>query len=102
VNQRILSAAATKIRARYDSAQIILFGSTARGTDIPGSDIDLCVVIENPSERLLDISRVLRKDLHPILSGPLDLLVYDKNTFEDRSAFPLTMEAEIAEQGVRL
>ncbi len=102
MNQSILTAAATKIRARYESAQIFLFGSTARGTEKADSDIDLCVVIENPKERLLEISRILSKDLHPILSGQLDLLVYNKENFEDRSSFPLTMEAEIVEQGIRL
>jgi predicted nucleotidyltransferase len=102
MNQAILSAAATKIRARYDSARIILFGSMALGNETPESDIDLCVIINNPSERLLDISRYLHKELHPILRRPLDLLVYDKTTFDDRASLPLTMEAEIIETGVAL
>jgi predicted nucleotidyltransferase len=102
MNQAILSAAATKIRSRYDSARIILFGSTAAGNETEESDIDLCVIISNPSERLLEISRTLRTELYPILKRPLDLLVYDKTTFDDRAALSLTMEAEIIEKGVAL
>lgn len=102
MNQAILSAAATKIRSSYDSARIILFGSTALGNETEGSDIDLCVIINNPSERLLEISRNLRNELHPILKRPLDLLVYNKTTFDDRASLPLTMEAEIIETGIAL
>lgn len=76
--------------------------STAGGTDSEDSDIDLCIVIEDPTERLRDISRKIRRELYPILHKPIDILVYDKKTFEDRASLPVTMEGEILEQGKAL
>lgn len=102
MDEKALKNAVAHVKQTYRNARVILFGSTAKGTDSPDSDLDLCIVIENPEERLRDISRQIRKEIYPMLRKPLDILVYDKSTFEDRSALNLTMEAEIVEQGKEL
>jgi len=102
MDEKALKNAVSHVKQTYRNARVILFGSTAKGTDSPDSDLDLCIVIENPEERLRDISRQIRKEIYPMLRKPLDILVYDKSTFEDRSALNLTMEAEILEQGKEL
>jgi len=102
VNDQALQAAADKIKTQYSQAKILLFGSWAKNTNRTDSDIDLCVILENPKQRPIEISREIRKEIYPILHSPLDILVYDKKTFDERSAFPLTMEAEILEYAKEL
>ena len=97
VDDQNLLAAADRIRTQYHQAKILLFGSRAKNTDRPDSDIDLCIILENPKQRPIEISREIRKVIYPLLHHSLDILVYDKKTFDERSAFPLTMEAEIIE-----
>ncbi|MDA3849712.1 MAG: nucleotidyltransferase domain-containing protein [Spirochaetaceae bacterium] len=97
-----LTEAADKIRSQYKDARILLFGSHARNDARENSDIDLCIVLDNPEKRLLEISRDIRKVIYPILKKPLDILVYDSISFNDRSSFPLTMEAEILEYAQEL
>ncbi len=92
-----LEEAAEKIRSHYHDARVLLFGSQAKGDANEDSDIDLCIIITDPQKRLLEISREIRKDIYPILRRPLDILVYDSKSFEERSSFPLTMESEILE-----
>jgi len=102
MNEEILQAVATQVRKHYPRAQVMLFGSTAEGNDSEDSDIDLCILIKDPTERLRDISRRIRRELYPILHKPIDILVYDKETFEDRASLSVTMEAEIMEKGKAL
>jgi predicted nucleotidyltransferase len=97
MNENSLDIAVAMIRSQYSQAKILLFGSQAKGSSGKDSDIDLCVILDNPLQRTLDISRQIRKDIHPLLKQSMDILVYDKKTFDERSAFPLTLEAEIAE-----
>jgi len=97
-----LQTAVSHVKQQYSNARIILFGSNAKGTDSEESDIDLCIVIDKPSERLRDISRKIRREIYPILNKPIDLFVYDKQTFDDRASLPVTMEAEITENGKEL
>lgn len=92
-----LKQAADIIRNNYNHSKILLFGSHAKNIETETSDIDLCVIIDSPKERLLEISRNIRKNIFPILHRSLDILVYDKKTFEDRASLSLTMEAEISE-----
>ena len=97
MEESALKHAANVIRNNYDHSRILLFGSHANNTATETSDIDLCIIIDSPGERLLEISRNIRKEIFPILHKPLDILVYDKRTFEDRASLSLTMEAEISE-----
>ncbi len=92
----VLKQAANIIRNNYNHSKILLFGSHAKDSATKKSDIDLCIIIDNPQERLLEISRNIRREIHPILHSALDILVYYKKTFEDRAALPITMEAEMA------
>jgi len=102
MENRSLKQAADVIRSQYDHSKVLLFGSHARDNATESSDIDICVIIENPVERLLDIGRNIRKEIFPILHKPLDILVYDKKTFEDRASLTLTLEAEITEHVLEL
>lgn len=102
MDRDLIQNATRIIKLQYTDAKVLLFGSTAREKDAEESDIDLCIVIEDPKERLLDISRNIRKAIYPVLHKPLDILVYDKKSFDERSSLPLSMEAEIIEHGVEI
>ena len=97
-----LRKAARRIRDHYPGARVLLFGSAARGTSGTESDVDLCVVIEDPDRRPIEIGREIRREIRPIVGGPLDLLVYDSSVFRDRAAQPVSFEAEIEEEGEEL
>lgn len=71
----------------------------ARGTSGTESDEDLCVVIDHPHRRPIEIGREIRREIRPIVHGPLDLLVYDSAVFRDRAAQPVSFEAEVEEEG---
>ena len=102
MNEDVLQAVASRVRKYYPGAQVIIFGSAAEGRESEESDIDLCIIIEEPGERLRNISRRIRRELYPILKKPIDILIYDRDTFEDRASLSVTFEAEIMERGKAL
>jgi predicted nucleotidyltransferase len=62
-----------RLAARFDPDQIILFGSQARGTAEPGSDVDLLVIM--PVSGCKRDKRVeMRAALHDI-AAPRDILL---------------------------
>ena len=66
------------------SAQIILFGSQARGEATDHSDVDLLIVVEDPFQEGRERMELMT-DLWTVLSdvsGPKDLLVYSRDEVE--------------------
>ena len=100
--RRDAATAASKIREHFPHARVFLFGSAARGTDDAGSDLDLCVVLDVGSRREIEIAREISRELHTLVRRPLDVVVYDEAAFDERAALPLTLESEVAEEGVVL
>ena len=68
----ILSRSKPTLVARYGVARIALFGSTARGTARPDSDIDILVAFDGPamSERYFGVQFFLED----LLGRPVDLV----------------------------
>lgn len=64
--------------------RIVLFGSAARGDMTVGSDLDVIVIVPNPG----DVKEAFRSlsQLSRNLSWPVDLLVYDIETYEKKAA----------------
>ncbi len=60
------------IAKMHGAELIILFGSRAKGTERPQSDIDICVVVQTTSKRRLAalISAEIDSDI------PIDILLY--------------------------
>ena len=57
---KLLSALRTALRTEHNVRFALLFGSAARGTDAPGSDVDVLVSLRNPHlERILALSAKL-------------------------------------------
>ncbi len=66
---------------------IILFGSQARGTSIPGSDIDVLVVTERLDKKIRDtivdeaFEISMREDI-PVIALPCDIQEFDSPSFK--------------------
>ncbi len=102
VTQEQLRRASETVKKKYNVKKVILFGSKARGHLEKDSDIDLCFIIENPTKRRIEIAREVRKELRNYISAPLDVLIYDEKSFNERAALGITMEASILKEGIEL
>ena len=98
--QRIIAAMVRRIVKRFNPDQIILFGSHARGTAGPGSDVDLLVVMPVSGTKR-DRQIEIRAALHdfPI---PKDIVVTTPEEFAWRKQVPGTIERPAAKEGVLL
>src|SRR3546814_1692624 len=54
--------------------RLSVFGSVARGSAVPGSDVDLAVEFEDGRELFLNDFSSLREDLQDLLNHPVDLV----------------------------
>lgn len=61
-----------RIARRHGARNVRLFGSAARGSDRPGSDLDVLVELE-PGRTLLD-HVALKQDLEDLLGVPVDVV----------------------------
>lgn len=66
--------------------KVILFGSFARGTPGPDSDIDILVIKKKVESKHAEMVR-LRKVLKGI-PFPIDVLVISEEEFKERSVYP--------------
>lgn len=80
---------------------IILFGSYAKNLETKDSDMDICVITEE-NKNPFDIMTTLRLKLFDELNKAVDIVVYDKNTFDSRKTVVNTFEHEIYSTGVKL
>ncbi len=76
VNARLEQQIVDACRAYPGVVAVYLFGSIARGTDKPSSDVDVAVLFDRPPERRLNGPRFeLEGELESALGRPVDLIV---------------------------
>lgn len=88
-----------RLVAEFNPEQIILFGSYAWGNPTSESDIDLCIVVDEISER--PIQRVLRA--YHALSGlniSKDVLIKTRPQLEYYNDVAASLERKILNQGI--
>lgn len=95
------SIVASIVRYR-EPTRVLLFGSRARREEVPDSDIDLCVLFDTLPKRKLEVLQDLYRGLYGLEVGPVDLVVYDEDSFRDRASRPHSFESRIAGEGVAL
>jgi len=86
-----------RIVEQFDPEKIILFGSHARGTAGPDSDVDLLIVLPvrgSKRDKQLDI----RAALHDV-PLPKDIIVTTPEDFAWRKEIPGTIERPAAREG---
>ena len=81
------------------ASKIILFGSMARGEVTPDSDIDLCVLTPITDRRPRDMKVELRMAILDVQKTPLDLLMYNQDSFNEHARRPTSFEHMISTQG---
>ncbi len=85
-----------RIGEQFKPERVILFGSYAYGTPTPDSDVDLLVVMpctKKPAHHAAEIRLTVRAGF------PLDLIVREPETVEQRVALGDPFLTEIAEKG---
>lgn len=100
----IAAAFARRAVERFDDRieRIVLFGSVARGTDGPDSDIDLLVVADAPDRALRDGLDAIAFDLTvEAHRGPVFLL-YETAAFERARALGSELIADATREGTVL
>ncbi|MCL2158975.1 MAG: nucleotidyltransferase domain-containing protein [Oscillospiraceae bacterium] len=80
-------------------SKIILFGSMANGEDAADSDIDLCVLTPITDRRTRDMKVDLRMAILDVQKTPLDLLMYNQESFDEHASRPTSFEHMISTQG---
>jgi predicted nucleotidyltransferase len=88
--------------SKFPQAEFIVFGSFARGTNKPSSDIDLCVIFPELDDDPFEISYKVRKEIHKHLDLPLDVIVVDKTTYDRRKLLNWAIEHTISVEGVQI
>ncbi|HEX9668754.1 MAG TPA: nucleotidyltransferase domain-containing protein [Thermoanaerobaculia bacterium] len=86
-----------RIVEQFDPEQIILFGSHARGTGRPDSDVDLLVVMSHHGSRRQQQVEI-RLALHD-LGFAKDVIVATPEEFAWRKEIPGTIERPAAREG---
>lgn len=89
-----------KIKNVTSVDEILLFGSYAYGETKEDSDIDLCIITSETNIRKRDLIKAIRKAISKIATMPVDILVYDKDEFNERAVLESTIEHKIAYEGV--
>ena len=80
VDENLIAEAARRLAAAAPEAQVILFGSHARGDARPGSDVDFLVVepeVANEAKESVRLHRTLRD-----LRVPADVIVVSRDYAE--------------------
>jgi predicted nucleotidyltransferase len=89
---------ADRLRDALSPVAIYLYGSYVYGTPRPHSDIDLVVIVEDtpldPYERDAIAYRALGD-----IDAPIDVQVYTRTEFDERSALPVSFERTVKRKG---
>ncbi len=80
-----------KVRQDRDVLAVILFGSSARGDDGPGSDVDICLVLQPSDYSDLELSHKKLEYLGLFGASSLDIHVYQQ--------LPLYIRKRILKEG---
>jgi len=99
-----ISAIASGIAAAIPEAQVRLFGSRARGTAQPDSDVDLLITVPDHWLAGRDRVRVLGDLWHQYSSHrlPLDLLLYSESEVSQRQQYRSAVTTHAYKEGILL
>lgn len=99
--QQQLDEIVSRVVSSVPTRTIYLFGSYAKGTQRPDSDLDLYVLTDD-AKRPMDYLRDINRSIRPIRRMPVDILVMPYQLFHERAALVPTLEHTVMKEGVRL
>jgi predicted nucleotidyltransferase len=100
-DKTIDAAAKALLDAAPAGSRVILFGSHARGTARPDSDLDFMVIEPTVEDRFAETFR-LRKAIKVAFGNevqPVDLVITDEEHFRRGKNTPSTLAFEVAAEG---
>ena len=96
-NESLIAEAGRRLATATDGAQVIVFGSYARGEAGPESDLDLLVIEPEVSTPRAESAR-LRRELRD-LEVALDVIVVSSKQAEEWANVPGSMVSEALQNG---
>ena len=101
----MLNEMATSIKNVHPDCTVILFGSYARGDAHEDSDLDICVLVSELTQRRIDMNVELRSLIGNMCYAydiPFDIKLYTYNEFEQESKYRSSLQHTIKTEGVTL
>ncbi|MEA2081868.1 MAG: nucleotidyltransferase domain-containing protein [Elusimicrobiota bacterium] len=98
MSERIIKNLLKKIKTEYRPEMIILFGSSASGKIMPGSDVDICLVKKTKLRWHLRAKKVREIFLDNYLV-PMDFIVYTPGEFNKFKKDKMSFLSEILNKG---
>jgi predicted nucleotidyltransferase len=95
---RDLARIVARLIEMFDPERIYAFGSRARDTARPGSDVDLMVVVPRSNESGYDRSRRAYEAVD-LVRLAIDILVWTREEFDERVDAPSSLPATILREG---
>jgi predicted nucleotidyltransferase len=99
-DRRLLESFARRIRAVVPAAGIIAFGSRARGTAHPESDLDLCVVVPVVTREVRDAVYDIAWEIGFAQGCVLAPILLSQSDFDDGPLSASTLVRTIRREGV--
>jgi len=87
-----------RLLAEVQPCRIYLFGSRARGDSGAESDYDPLLLVEHPTEPPYRVSQRAYRVLRGIPAA-VDVLVWDRETFDSRLHLPASFPATVVREG---
>ena len=99
-DRKILDEFAKRVRALAPSASIRAFGSRARGSPDPESDLDLCVVVPDVSRDFRDAVYAIAWEVGFDKGRVLAPIILSEDDFERAPMSASTLVANIRREGI--
>ena len=99
-DRRLLDQFAERVRAHAPSAVIYAFGSRARGTADPESDLDLCVIVPEVTREISDAVGTVAWEIGFEAGRVLAPIMVSADAFERGPLSASTLVANIRREGV--
>jgi len=96
-----LAEITARLVQEFSPEKVVLFGSRARGTQSPGSDFDLFLVVPESQERPAQRARRAYRCMRGIRT-PTDIIVRTRSEYERFLPVIASLEARVAREGVVL
>jgi predicted nucleotidyltransferase len=99
MDQHVL-AGLKKAKQAFPQATFLVFGSHARGTARPDSDLDVCALFPSLDKDPFELAYDVRSEIHKYLDVALDVVICDEPGFRSRGREQWTIEHAVMTEGV--